>query len=218
MIEIAHHIKSSEKSIIFVDELDKIWEESSWKSYIRGEIFDILDGNFSAGLSVQDDGDSDDASVVKAFASPREKKESIIKLRYKTFLMAAGTFQDFFEKQKIAKIGFAGHHADSEQQISAEEIAKRLPRELTNRFNQNLIILPPLRPEHYRILSEAAGRTLPDWIRHEYHQAAVRLMDEAIAAQKGCRFVEECVLEALRYAHKPLEEKSHPEDDQPCIE
>lgn len=209
MTEIANHVLSNEKSIIFIDELDKIWHDTSWKSYIKAEIFDLLDGRWPTGLKIEneehddDDGAPDEANGVIAVKGAKEEDEGTIKLRLQTFIVAAGTFQDFFEIKSTGKIGFGDRQAALKEEIDAGEIAKQLPRELTNRFNSGLIVLPALHPEHYRILSEAVAKVLPEWILEEFRKAAGRQIEKAIATQKGCRFVEECILEALKFARKP---------------
>jgi hypothetical protein len=210
MTEIAQHVISGEKSIIFIDELDKIWHETSWISHIKGEIFDLLDGRWPMGLNFGDDDpdifvDDDDLIGIHPVLSIGKRVLGTMKLRTRTFIVAAGTFQDFFEVRSIGQIGFGDRNSVLMEEIDAVEVAKRLPRELTNRFNSGLVLLPALHAEHYHILAEAAANVLPDWIREEFQHAVCRQIRKAIATQKGCRFVEECILEALKFARKPVD-------------
>ena len=214
VVDIARHIASSDKSVIFIDELDKIWHESSWKSYIKAELFDLLDGRWSDGLKVESD--EDEPTSTCAFATNREKAVATRKLRYRTFIAAAGTFQDFYELRTVSKIGFGESENPQREFLDPSEIAKRLPRELTNRFHSHLIALPPLKRADYHDLAETALANLPIWLHATFRIAAARQLETAVAAQKGCRYVEECLLEALQNAKKPQEVTCEDKGDGPC--
>jgi len=191
MLEIAKHIMGSDKSIIFVDEIDKIYHDSAWKSYVRNEIFDLLDGRIPAGLDL----DEEDSPLTAVCLLET-------RIRHQTFIVAAGTFQSFFESASISKIGFSEQGEIQIPELDASEIAQRLPRELTNRFHSKLILLHQLREEDYQHLLRLAADSMPSWLQPFFSKAAQRQLPLALKTRKGCRFVEEVLLEALHDAKK----------------
>jgi SpoVK/Ycf46/Vps4 family AAA+-type ATPase len=197
MKEIAKHISTHEKSLIFVDEIDKLYHDSSWGTYLRGEIFDLLDGRLPAGLKIDDDEDDDSPLTAQCLLKS--------KLHLQTFIVAAGTFQSFFEAASSSKIGFCDQTNISIPELDAGEIAHRLPRELTNRFHSKLVLLPQLREKDYEQLLKTAADSLPEWLQPAFRKTALRQLPLAVRARKGCRFVEEVLLEALRSAENPKE-------------
>lgn len=125
------------------------------------------------------------------------------KLRSTVFIVGAGTFQDFYEIQRSRPIEFNPSASDQCVGPTSEYIAQKLPRELTNRFNSQLLLLPGLAPSHYRIIAFEAEKSLPKWIALEFRRAAARRMEQAIAAKSGCRFVEEALMDALQLSKPP---------------
>jgi hypothetical protein len=95
-------------------------------------------------------------------------------------------------------MGFITENDDSLSELSAVTVAERLPRELANRFNSNLIRLPELRPADYQAIALEAAESLPGYIRAPFLAAAIRQISGAIAAKKGVRFLEEAMLDTLK--------------------
>ncbi len=213
---IIDHIHSHEKTILFFDEIDKIWHETSWNSYIKGELFELLDGNLPTGAKGIGDGglDADEEGTL----TYSQTASVVEKLCSSTFILAAGTFQDFYEEQSSsAQIGFHPEHLHRcpASGPNADVIAKKLPRELLNRFDASLLFLPPLEPHQYKLIAQQAEQSLPSWIQAAFREAASERIKQAIAARSGCRFVEAALSDALKHTKAPTPEPPAPEPD-PC--
>lgn len=209
---IIDHIHSNPQTILFVDELDKLWHENSWNSYIRGELFELLDGRLPTGAKGISDGglETDDEGTL----TPSQATSVTKKLRFHTFIVGAGTFQDYYETAaESGQIGFhpRPHTPPELRGPTAEIIAKKLPRELVNRFNSSILLLPPLEPSHYRLIAEQAEKSLPAWIQVAFRIAASERVEQAIAARSGCRFIEEALADALKCTKAPIPETTEPE-------
>lgn len=195
----------NERVLVFLDEIDKLGGGSglgagdSWVSYIKGEVFDLLDGVLRPHLRVPGEKDSD---------GTLEARRSIYQLRAKltdrlmtgTFVVAAGTFQDFFDEGSKTRIGFGGC-VETLPGINPEEIARRLPRELSNRFCADLVCLADLSRTDYTHMIDSVQGRLPSWIRKAFVLAAHERLEEAVRFRKACRFMEESLLAALRTVH-----------------
>lgn len=194
---IVSHINAYSRSILFLDEVDKIYHETPWMGYIRGELFEILDGRLPLGTKPPAFGEEDGEAQF-----PTEKSLSE-KLRSTVFIVGAGTFQQFYETRRSPSIGF--HHTEPESGTgpTADYIAQKLPRELATRFNSQLLFIPELSPIHYQALVHEAEKSLPDWLVPAFRQAATRRMAQAISVKSGCRFLEEAVMDALQITQPP---------------
>jgi len=194
---IACHIAAHEKTILVLDEIDKLYKPStgangasggdtSWLSYIRGELYEIMDGRFPTGMNI----DIEEGDYVLSVDKLSEK------LRNSVFIVGVGTFQDYFDQIPKKTMGFGGG-TEPIPQIDAAEVATRLPRELSNRFHGALIVLPDLEPDNYREIVSQTTKSLPNWIQPAFLAAANIRINDAIATKKGVRFVEEALLDAL---------------------
>jgi SpoVK/Ycf46/Vps4 family AAA+-type ATPase len=190
---IAEHVARHNRTIFFCDETDKLIDrggDNSWKTYIRGEFFDLIDGRWPSGLTLPEtDDDQPDITI----------EELNQKLRDTVFVLAAGTFQSWFDDSVSRRtMGFGAEIAPGTDELSAEIIAEKLPRELANRFNSSLIRIPELNPaDYFRIASEAENK-LPAHMRQAFRAEVSKRIDGAIAAKKGVRFLEEAMMEVLK--------------------
>ena len=204
---IAEHVAGHDKTILVADELDKIISGpggatrggggggggmdggSPWQSYVRNEIYDLLDSRWPTGLADPDTIDDDDKISLQALTK---------KLKQSVYIVGCGTFQDYYDSAAGRRsMGFAAQVDHEIDQISAEIVAEKLPRELANRFNGKLIRLPELTPNDYHRIAEEATNKLPARMRDTYRIEVARLIPEAIAAKKGIRFLEEAMLQVL---------------------
>lgn len=201
---IVRHINAHSKSILFLDELDKLFHETPWTGYIRGELFEWLDGRLLAGTKTPTLGEEEGEVQFPDEKSLGEK------LRSTVFIVGAGTFQDFYEVQSARPIGFNSAVPEPATGPTVEYIAQRLPRELTNRFNSRLLLLPELAPSHYEIIAAEAEKSLPVWLAPAFRQAAARRMEQAISAKSGCRFIEEALADALQVSQPPPQPEEAP--------
>jgi SpoVK/Ycf46/Vps4 family AAA+-type ATPase len=200
LVMIADHVTRNPRTLLVLDEIDKICAhgrgsgQDAWLAYIRGEIMDLVDGRWPGGLRIPADDDDEEPPDAKGLA-----ERLTTKLRNTVFIIGIGTFQDFFDSVGTRRtMGFVTDDDESLSEISAVTVAERLPRELANRFNSNLIRLPELRPADYQTIAQETADSLPEHIRAPFLAAAIRQIPGAIAAKKGVRFLEEAMLDTLK--------------------
>ncbi len=198
---IAAHIARHDKTVLVLDEIDKLISGpggvtgtsggggDSWQSYVRAELYTaVLDCRWPAGFHPPE---MDDGTEVNIGELERKLKNTV-------FVVGIGTFQNWFDAAGSRRtMGFTAEDNTANEAITADIVAVNMPRELSNRFNSNLIRLPELTPDDYRRISNEAENQLPERMRDEFRRAVTRLMPGAIAAKKGCRFLEEAMLETL---------------------
>lgn len=189
---LAEAIDKNERTLLAIDEICKISStESHWLEHIRTEIFEILDFRWGQLKAPENDIDNRNTAASDAWRERITKK-----LRENVFVLGIGTFQEFFDSGGQKTIGYGASEATSE--ITPEDIVRRLPRELLNRFNTSLIRIPDLQPHHYPQIAKQAEGHLPESMRVLFRDEALRRMNEAIRCKKGFRFVEEVVMEVLK--------------------
>lgn len=206
---IAEHVAHNDRTILFIDEAEKILNRqaswTSWSSFILGEVFQLADSRWPTGLTLPETDEDMPDITIEALSK---------KLRDTVFILAAGTFQSWFDDSKSRRsIGF-GATDPATDEISADIIAERMPRELANRFNQNLILIPELQPADYHRIAHESENKIPEHMREAYRAAVQRHLPGAIAAKKGVRFLEEAMMEVL----KRLPPKPHPKKPEPIQE
>jgi hypothetical protein len=200
LVMIADHVTRNPRTLLVLDEIDKICAhgrgsgQDAWLAYIHGEIMDLVDGRWPEGLRITADDADEEPPDAKGLA-----ERLTTKLRNTVFILGIGTFQEFFDSVGSRRtMGFVTGDDDKLDEISAVTVAERLPRELANRFNSNLIRLPELRPADYQSIALEAAESLPEYIRAPFLVAAIRQIPGAIAAKKGVRFLEEAMLDTLK--------------------
>jgi len=197
---IAQHIARHDRTILVVDELDKINDQDNpWHGYIRNEMMDLIGNCFPTGLNLPEIDDCPNLTI----------EELNEKLRTTVFFLGIGTFQSFFDsKPSRRSIGFGNADADpnlASDEITAEIIAQRLPRELSNRFGK-IVRMPELLPQDYNQIAREAERKLPEAMREFFRAEVSKRIPEAIEAKKGVRFLEECLTAVLINLHQPAHE------------
>jgi hypothetical protein len=200
LVMIAGHVTRNSRTLLVLDEIDKICAhgrgsgQDAWLAYIRGEIMDLTDCRWPEGLRITADDADEEPPDAKGLA-----ERLTTKLRNTVFILGIGTFQDFFDTIGTRRtMGFVTDDDEGLSELSAVTVAERLPRELANRFNSNLIRLPELRPADYQAIALEAADSLPGYIRAPFLAAAIRQIPGAIAAKKGVRFLEEAMLDTLK--------------------
>jgi ATPase family associated with various cellular activities (AAA) len=189
---IAAHVAQHDKTILCVDEIDKLVDragDNSWKSYVRNELFDLIDGRWPNGLSLPDSDDDGPDITIEQLGE---------KLQKSVFVLGVGTFQEWFDDTTSRRtIGFGSALNPEKNEITADNVAERLPRELANRFHSSIIRLPELLPSDYHRIAQEAESKLPARMREAFRAEAQRCLPEAIASKKGFRYLEECMLTTL---------------------
>lgn len=193
MSVIAEHIARHDKTLLVLDEGDKLLDrggDSSWKSYIRGECFQIIGKEFLPGLTLPEtDYDKPDITI----------EELTTKLRDTVFILTIGTFQEWFDDAPSRRsMGFGAETDSAEIELSADIIAEKLPRELANRFHSSIIKLPELQRDDYHRIAKETENKLPERMRAPFNAEVQQRLPIAIAAKKGVRFLEEAITEVLK--------------------
>ncbi len=190
---IAEHVAKHDRTLLAIDEIEKITDrdgDSSWKMYCRGELFDLLDGRWPSGLTLPE---VDDDTVDPTIVTLTEK------LKETVFFLAIGTFQSWFDDSTSRRtMGFGAETDPANDELTADIVAEKMPRELANRLNSSLIRIQELTPaDYHRIANEAADK-LPQRMQQAFRAEVQRRIPGAIAAKKGVRFLEECIMEVLK--------------------
>lgn len=187
---IAEHVARNDRTLLVVDEIDKLiaTNSDSWQGYIRGEIYDLLDGRWPTGLREVEDNDDNEIPTAELTA----------KLKDSVFVLSIGTFQNWFDASHQRRaIGFGDGSDAKNKELSAELIADMMPRELANRHNSSIVRLPELQAEDYRHIAQETINKLPQYLQAPFRREVDRQIDGAITAKKGVRFLEEAMMFAL---------------------
>jgi SpoVK/Ycf46/Vps4 family AAA+-type ATPase len=189
---IAQHVAQNDRTILFVDELDKISDETPWQGYCRNELYDLIGGNWPNGMNLPELDKGPDPTI----------EELTHKLRTTVFFLAAGTFQQWFDEATTRRtMGFMADEQENEE-ITADSIAQKLPRELINRFGK-IVRLPELRENDYRQIALEAERKLPQRFRESFRVEAAERIPQAIREKKGVRYIEEALTAVLLNQPEP---------------
>ncbi|MEI6870637.1 MAG: AAA family ATPase, partial [Verrucomicrobiota bacterium] len=183
--------------IIILDELDKIAGEDSWTRYLRAELFSVMDGVIPMHTPKEEEGED-----------PTEKLYRAEIALAKTLVIGCGAFQHLFDE----KPGMGFRPAAVEKK-KPSKLAQHLQRELVNRFDSDLLILPDLTKEDYKTMLAELGDNLP----YDAYEVVKRLGDEqieeAVENKSGARFSENLLSAAFYEITKdsplvPYEEKN----------
>ncbi len=198
-------ILENERTVVFVDEIDKLSHRVSWMEYVRGEIFDLLDGIIRPHLRIPGAPEESEEETLSERASRMAHRSNAErKLQESAFFVGAGTFQAMFDGGRpSASIGFGAPIETSDARITAALLSERLPRELVARFSGELVLLPEMTRNDYRHMIGMAAAALPDWLQTVFVECAEARLEAAIMARSGCRYMEETVLSALKLVKEP---------------
>lgn len=184
--------------IICVDELHHIGGNSGWESFLRVEIFSLLDKRIPQSLNVEiEDADGDDRLL-----SYRELEQLENVLKNKVFIIGGGAFQEIWETPD--SIGFNGSEIESTMP-SLRDLSRILPTELINRFRSQIQILPPLTRSDYMSMIQTVAAKVPENMRERFLNRGIDRIPEVIRLRQGTRFLEELMLDVIME-----EEKSKP--------
>ncbi len=190
---IAEHVARHDKTILVLDEGDKLLDcsgDSSWKAYIRGECFQLIGKEWLPGLTLPEtDDDKPDITI----------EQLTTRLRDTVFILMIGTFQEWYDDAPSRRsMGFGAETDSAEIELSADIIAEKLPRELANRFHSSIIRLPELKPDDYHRIAKEAENKLPERMRSLFHAEVQKRLHISIVSKKSVRFLEEALMEVLK--------------------
>jgi hypothetical protein len=157
-----------EPQMIILDEIDKVWGQDSWTRYLRAEVYSLVDGLVPPQVIPPNIGGDTFRDSIK-----------------QTLIFGCGAFQDAFEVKPTA-----GFSSTIDLPSSSNDLSKHLARELVNRFDSEIIILPDLKENDYQKMVDEALPTIPDDIGKIIKRIAPKLIDQAVTNKSGARFME----------------------------
>lgn len=202
---IAEHVAHHDRTILCIDEIDKTvggiggiagvgGGGDAWQSYVRAEVYDLLDGRWPTGLQAPEGPEDEHGSTSEVPIAELTRR-----LEQNVFIVGVGTFQSWFDStQSRRSMGFGADISPAHDDITADIIAERMPRELANRFHSGIIRLPEFVEADYQRIAREAERKLPERLRKSFAAEVARRLPSAIAAKKGVRFLEEALVEVLK--------------------
>lgn len=163
-----------EPQMIILDEIDKVSGEDSWTRYLRAEVYSLVDGQVPPQVVPDkiDGGTLSDA----------------IK---QTLIIGCGAFQNAFEAKPTA-----GFISTTDYPMISNDLAKHLARELVNRFDSEIIILPHLSKADYKRMVKEILPNLPTDIAAIIAEISPQMIDDAITNKLGARFMENLIAAA----------------------
>ena len=189
--QIATFCHDQECGIIFIDEVDKLGERSSWMTHLRVEIFAALDSTIPVNLTWDVDEECGHANSGEC----REHAARV--LRERMLVVGGGAFQDLWTAKNSKTIGF-GVNASAPPGIPEQhELATVIPAEIANRFVTPPLILPPMGEGEYRLLLDQLCKCLPGRLATRGRAAGNASIGVAFHHGLGCRWPERLMLEAL---------------------
>jgi hypothetical protein len=185
--------RDKEGAVLLLDEIDKLGElttsgltSSPWYSSVKLEAFQLLDGKLPASM---EGGDAELTSYQIA--------EAVNVLNSKTLILAAGAFEDLWEKQNRSVVGFGSADSGNAVVPSQKELTARLGRELCQRFRSKILFMPPLAPADYRHMLEQLSPGIAPALRRTFIRLGEERIPEACRLMQGTRFVEELLLDTI---------------------
>jgi len=179
------------KALIFLDEIDKIYCNTSWDVHLRTEVYRLLDGQVPPGIIIPDDvGNANDTQEYL-------RLKAVDILQNDVLIVAAGAFQHLWERQSRPTVGFGGETAAAPISADLTDLVETLPRELVNRFRSELLVLPQLTETDYRRMLNVAAPTVAPHLRATFLRLGLERISKAFQFRQGGRFVEELLLDAV---------------------
>jgi len=199
LVQIAAFIMTIPGGVIYLDEVDKIDGTNSWNKHLQLEIHSLLDGEI--GMEVIDGLEKRlETEVSLDFLEALNKS-----LKKDFFIVAGGTWQNFWETRSKSSVGF--NSVDETRKLDKKELTKHITAELLQRFQQSRILLEPITKEEFLMLAEKVAEQLDheknsekdeNSLKESFLQAVEDGVDLAVDEKTGMRFLEECITEALK--------------------
>lgn len=188
IVEFLRRNRNAPGVVIFIDEIDKQLNQSSYDRQAFVESLMLLDGIVPKHVKTGDGITLSESDLAAA--------QDVLQNR--TFLIAAGAFQHLWEANAKPKIGFQNSGSNS-WEPSPNDLSKVLGAELIGRFRGKLVVLRPLEEPDYVAMLESTAARVPTYLRESFLRIGRAKIPAAIATKQGCRFLEETMLDAILY-------------------
>lgn len=199
--------RDNKRGIIFLDEADKLYGFDDWASYIRVEIFSLLDRSPPAHVqfSPSDDDGLDPDTLAKNL---RNLGLAEGRLQQSIFIIGAGAFQSMWRKREEKAIGFNPIKDEPKAELELKDMAQVVPPEIANRFISPVLSLQPLSRADYLCMIDELAPHLPRDLRKMFTAIGISCVDRAVEDQTGCRWIENILMRALLELHSPTKTQS----------
>jgi SpoVK/Ycf46/Vps4 family AAA+-type ATPase len=183
--------------VIFLDEIDKLTADREWTTYLRLEIYALLDRSVPVDMMR--------ASRLLADQPPTTAEQKVEQeiaqrhLRRGMLVIAAGAFQSFWEATGVRRVGFAAAQAPPTptRRPALQSFSHLLPRELLNRFRAQVVYLEPMRLSGYVAMLHHTAKRLPEELVEPFLELGYESAFAAVESQLGLRWIEELITETL---------------------
>jgi hypothetical protein len=163
-----------EPQMIILDEIDKVSSEDSWTRYLRAEVYSLVDG-----------------LVPPQVVPGNIESETLTECINQTLIIGCGAFQHAFESKPSA-----GFVSSENYPTISNDLSKHLARELVNRFDSEIIILPHLSEADYNRMIQEVLPHLPNDIAEIIKEISPQMIRDAITNKLGARFMENLIAAA----------------------
>lgn len=183
--------------ILALDEIDKLQGDTDWKSYIRLEVHDLLDGvipNAARMPAQPNDEPWEGPSSQEVDRLTRTMLSA--RLMNKVFVIGCGAWQPAWSNIS-RRIGFERESPDSEHP-SRQQILESISPEIRQRFRDEVCWFDPMKSVDYRKISERIAEALPHpGMGRSWNRLAKPAIERALAGDLGMRIFEEIMLSVL---------------------
>jgi hypothetical protein len=152
-----------EPQMIILDEIDKVSGLDSWTRYLRAEVYSLVDG-----------------LVPPQVVPTNVTSDTFTDAIRQTLIIGCGAFQDAFEVRPSA-----GFISTFDYPTMSNDLSKHLARELVNRFDSEIIILPHLTEKDYQGMVDDTIPKLPEDIAIIIKKLAPQMIEDAITNTSG---------------------------------
>lgn len=172
--------------IVFIDELDKCSHDTNYNSFLRVEIHGLADYRIPWNIT-DSEGDAIESSRIAAAQRF---------LTYKTMIVGGAAFQEIWDQRSQPSMGFLAS-GTGEELPDLNDLVKKMPREIINRFASDLFVLPAVTEADYRQMVDAVAPGIPEVWRRRFLELGHARIAIALRHQKGARYLEEILLAAI---------------------
>lgn len=186
-----------DRGVIFIDEIDKVHGGGEWTTYLRSELYSLLDRTVPIDLIRASNLSSDLPPDTATQGADHQVAQ--FHLGSGMLLVAAGAFQSYWEQLEKRRVGFG---AAEERHVSLarptlDAFSHLLPRELVNRFRAKLAYLEPMRLGGYITMLQHTAKRLPEELVEPFLQLGFDSAFAAVESRLGARWIEELMTEVL---------------------
>jgi hypothetical protein len=184
-------IEKHQMGLIALDEIDKMGTESTceWTRAVHLELFSVLDKRLVPGI-IEGAENTDDGPLFSL-------RPEDIQRRFARgfFVLGSGAWHHLWRASTPA--GF-GTGSGCSNRPTYDRLLRSLRPEILSRFRSAILFLGPLQEHDDEALLEETVHSLPHEFGPLLREAAAKSLSEAVETQKGYRWIEELVTDAIR--------------------